>query len=156
MPSLFSLLTCKPLHFELCNVTQSRTRQVSSSHPPTGGETDTQTIVQTVHTDTAPTCSLFPLVPYVPIISFIILLLCFLPVCLLTKASSVSYYPCANNTDCIVGIYLVMPAFVCQFRVWIDRLEAGSHAGLLFLKLGEQVGPHWSLRGLKVHKEMSR
>ena len=58
MSALFSLLRFKRLQFELCNLTRCRTRPVTQ---PQEGGTYTRTIVQTVHAETTPTCSHFPL-----------------------------------------------------------------------------------------------
>lgn len=128
--------------------------QNPSSNPASGRETYTQTIVQTVHAETTPTYPNFPLVPHF-IFSYPHLSFCVPAVWRLTQVWSliIVLLSVRKQDALLVGI---CPALVCQCRVWIDRLKAGSHAGLLFLELGEQVQPHWPLRELKVHKEMSR
>lgn len=139
-------------------------QNLSSDQPQEGG-TYTQTIVQTVHAETAPACSHFP---------FLICALLFFPL--------IFSYPHHPSFSVVPACLSLIPHYcliICEQTrhivllvfvrwSWLSYVNAGSgltasklgsHAGLLFVKLGELVQPHRPLRGeggKRSHKEMSR
>lgn len=152
------LLRFKRLQFELCNLIRCRTRPVTQ---PQEGGTYTQTIVQTVHAETTPTCSHFPLLPHLRYyFQPSSLFLCVPAVCLLSQGWSLIVLLSMSKQDTLYCWYLSSEAvaLVCQCRFWIDRLEAGSHACRAFVwETGRTSRATLRpLRGLEGHKEMSR
>lgn len=123
--------------------------QSLSSNPASGRETYTQTIVQTVHAETTPTRSHFPLLPHLLYFfhssSF---LLCVPSACLLTQVwSLIIVLLSVSKQDTLRCLYLSGWSWLSCVNAGsgLTASKPGSHAGLLFLKPGERVQPHRSL-----------
>lgn len=136
MSSLFSLLRFKCLQFELCNLIWRRTRPVTQ---PQEGRLTHRLLSRRSMLSRPPHALIFHLLLICAHLLFPALVPLPLNSCCLSFNPGLIPHYCLIIHEQTRPVALSCFCLLCECRLFIDRLGAGSHAGLLFLELGERV-----------------